>query len=185
MSFISRDDWASILTPDDAIQRRRRTTSPADPHINRELQEAIMDPKFQHIRLTETSANAPGYKTLYKDIYFAFEREVAEYYAYYAKRRSIYSATVIIHITIPNLVLESLPAPDIQRIYWPSAEWKSLILTCRRREKVPSNLRKYQLAKLVIGTICGKPTYGFGNMQSPDEVAERMVLKTKDGRNAV
>ncbi|KAI3226005.1 hypothetical protein DTO012A9_5763 [Penicillium roqueforti] len=144
-----------------------------------------MDPKFRHIRLTEISANAPGYKTLYKDIYFAFEREVAEYYTCYAKRRSVCSATVIIHITIPNSVLESLPAPDIQRIYWPSAEWKSLILTCRRREKVPSNLRKYQLAKLVIGTICGKPTYGFGNMQSPDEVTERMVLKTKDGRNAV
>ena len=50
--------------------------------------------------------------------------------------------------------------------------------------KLPSELRKYKLARLVIGTICGKPNV-IGKMRSPDEITEQMVLKTRDGRNAV
>ncbi|KAJ6181206.1 hypothetical protein N7519_011667 [Penicillium mononematosum] len=259
--------------------------------INCEFQEAIMDPKFRHIRLTESckywvqdtiklryrgleaaqtasrercmasrrkasqadsgqrsasdkkdysrmvswlsretalstaatnaAANAPGYTTLYKvndqaqldrvfgnnghvnvgwllsrkaadfslvqeDLYLVLDREVAEYHACYMKRRSICSAVGIIHIAIPNSVIESLSPPDIQHIYWPSTEWKSLIFNCRRQQ-VPllSELQKYNLATILVGTICGKSNISFRNMLSPDEVTERMVLKPKDGRNAI
>jgi hypothetical protein len=261
--------------------------------INRELQEAIMDPKFQSIRLTESckfwvwdtfqlrnrallavqeasherdmasrreasrpgqsnsvgsgwrsisdslrmipwlsretalseaattaASRAPSYTTIYKgidqarimglfdgnsdvdfgclvspprcdfsgrqaDLYFAVDREVAEHYACYIKRRSTCSGVVIIHASIPNSVIESLSARDIQSIYWPSAEWKSLIFHCRQGKKLPSELRKLKLAKLVIGTICGKPNAIIGRMRSPDGITEQMVLKTSDGRNAV
>ncbi|CAI7608310.1 unnamed protein product [Penicillium glandicola] len=119
------------------------------------------------------------------DIYLAVDREVAEYYAFYVNRRSVCSAAVIIHITIPNSVIDSLSPPDVQTIYWPSAEWKSLVFHCRRSTRLPPELRKYQLAKILIGTICGKPTSIFANMRSPDEITEQMVLKTRDGRNAI
>lgn len=54
-----------------------------------------------------------------------------------------------------------------------------------RERKLQSELCKYQLPKLVIGTIRGKPTFIFANIGSPDEVTKRIVLKTKDGRNAI
>jgi hypothetical protein len=94
------------------------------------------------------------------------------------------SAVGIIHIAIPNSVLESLSPPDIQHIYWPSTEWKSLIFNSRRQQVPhPSEPRKYHLANIVVGTICGKSNVAFRDMRSPDEVTESMVLKTKDGRN--
>ncbi|KAJ5521255.1 hypothetical protein N7527_005370 [Penicillium freii] len=118
------------------------------------------------------------------DLYFALGREVAEHYACYIKRRSRCSGVVIIHDSIPNSVIESLSAAEIQFIYWPSAEWKSLVFHCRKWGKLPSGLRKYKLAKLVIRTICGKLNV-IGKMRSLDEIREQMVLKTRDGRNAV
>lgn len=131
------------------------------------------------------SAPRSDFSARQADLYFAVDREVAEHYACYIKRRSTCSGAVIIHITIPNSVIESLSPLDLQIIHWPSAEWKSLIFHCRQGKKLPSELRKYKLAKLVIGTICGKPNVTIGNMRSPDEITERMVLKTRDGRNSV
>ncbi|KGO74640.1 hypothetical protein PITC_084160 [Penicillium italicum] len=119
------------------------------------------------------------------DLYFAVDREVAELYACYIKRRSTCSGTVIVQVTIPNSVIESLSALDLQIVHWPSAEWKSLIFHCRQGKKLPSELQKYKVAKLVIGTICGKPNFVISNLRSPDEITGQMVLKTTDGRNAV
>ncbi|OQD98083.1 hypothetical protein PENSOL_c010G06911 [Penicillium solitum] len=118
-------------------------------------------------------------------IYFAVDREVAVYYACYAKRRSGVNAVVIVQATIPNSAIESLTPPDIQHVYWPSMEWKSLVLTCRQDRKLSSQLRKFKLAKLVIGSICNKPSMVLANMQSPDEITEGMVYKTKDDRVAI
>lgn len=118
-------------------------------------------------------------------IYFAVDREVAVYYACYAKRRSGVNAVVIVQATIQNSAIETLIPPDIQRVYWPSTEWKSLVLTCRQDRKLSSQLRTFQLAKLIIGSICNKSSKVLANMQSPDEITEGMVCKTKDGRVAV
>ncbi|KAJ5598451.1 hypothetical protein N7537_008535 [Penicillium hordei] len=93
------------------------------------------------------------------DLYFAVDREVAEHYACYIKRRSTCSGVVIIHANIPNSVIVSLSALDVQTIYWPSVEWKSFIFHCRQGKKLPLN--------------------------SGNEITEQMVLKTRDGRNAV
>ncbi|CAG8018207.1 unnamed protein product [Penicillium nalgiovense] len=171
---------------------------------------------------TSAAENAPGYTTLFKGvdrarvetlfqdskrvlvgclgsrqpsdfvpggsggIYFAIDREVAEYYASYTKRRDGCSAVVIVQLTIPNPVIESLPTTRLQRIYWRSEQWKAFIFHSRREEApLPSKLRKYHVADLLIGSICRRPTHIFANMKSPDEVTERMVFKLKDGRNAV
>lgn len=37
-----------------------------------------------------------------------------------------------------------------------------------------AEIGKYKLAKLVIGTICGKPNVVIGSMRSPDEITEQM-----------
>ncbi|CAI7569245.1 unnamed protein product [Penicillium discolor] len=151
---------------------------------------------------TGAAANKPGEIQLYKGmdkawindlfrgdgsvgIYFAVDREVAVYYACYAKRRSGVNAVVIVQATIPNSAIESLAPPDIQHVYWPSMEWKSLVLTCRQDRKLSSQVRKFKLAKLVIGSICNKPSMVLANMQSPDDITEGMVYKTKDDRVAV
>jgi hypothetical protein len=141
------------------------------------------DGKVQFGCLTSTPRS--DFSGRHADLYFAVDGEVAEHYACYVKRRSTCNAVVIIHITIPNSVIESLSPDDIQIFYGPSAEWKSLVFYSRLGLKLPSELRKYQLAKLVIGPICGKPNLVFANMRSPDEVTEQMVLKTQDGRKAV
>ncbi|KXG50745.1 uncharacterized protein PGRI_045120 [Penicillium griseofulvum] len=123
-----------------------------------------------------TSTPPSDFSGRHADSYFAADREVAEYYACYVKRRSTCNAVVIIHITIPNSVIESLSPDDIQILHEPGAEWKSLVFYSRLGLKLPSELRKYQLAKLVIGAICGKPNLVFANMRSPDEVTKQMVL---------
>ncbi|KAJ5343872.1 uncharacterized protein MYU51_002241 [Penicillium brevicompactum] len=119
------------------------------------------------------------------DIYLAVDREVAICYAGYAKRRSGASAVVIVHVTIPNSVIESLTPSEIQRVYWPSMEWKNLVLSCRQMRKVPTQLRKYMLATIVIGSICNKPKAVMANWSSPEDITERMVFRTNDGRVAV
>lgn len=48
------------------------------------------------------------------DLYFTVDREVAELYVCYIKRRSTCSGVVIVHASIPNSVVESLSALDIQ-----------------------------------------------------------------------
>ncbi|KAJ5143146.1 uncharacterized protein N7515_001933 [Penicillium bovifimosum] len=88
-------------------------------------------------------------------------------------------------MTIPHSVVESLLEPDLPRVYWPSTEWKSLVFHCQGAKKLPADLRKFQRAKLVIGTICRKPNVVITNLGSADEITEGMVLKTRDGRNAV
>ncbi|CAG7940323.1 unnamed protein product [Penicillium salamii] len=119
------------------------------------------------------------------DIYFGVDREVAVRYACYAKRRSESCSAVIVQVSIPNSVIETLAPPEIQHVYWPTTEWKSLVFLCRQRRKLPSHLRKFKLADLVIGSICNKPNMILANMESPNEITEQMVFKTKDGRVAV
>jgi hypothetical protein len=54
--------------------------------------------------------------------YFAVHRDIAEYYACYAKRRDDVSSVVVIHLTIPDQKIKSLSTAQLQKTYWPSAE---------------------------------------------------------------
>ena len=91
---------------------------------------------------------------------------MAEYYAKYAKRRANCESVVIVYLRIRNDAIESLSAPDIQRIYWPSNEWKELIWHCRTVEFLPSYLERYEQAILVIGTISRRPDSVYLQMNS-------------------
>ena len=117
--------------------------------------------------------------------YFAVQRDIAEYYACYAKRRVDVHSVVIVQVVIPNHKIESLSTTQLQKTYWPSDEWKNLVWHCRNAKKFPSQLRKYQQALLIIGTIAKKPNRVYVNMDTFAQVDERCVLKTKDGRDGV
>jgi hypothetical protein len=56
---------------------------------------------------------------------------------------------------------------------------------CRNAKKLPSQLRKYKQALLIIGTIAKKPNRVYNDMDTFAQINERCVLKTKDGLNAV
>ena len=109
--------------------------------------------------------------------YFTPDYRVAEYYAAYAKRRANCESVVIVSLPIPNAAIESLSASDIQRIYWPSPEWKELVWRCRTRRSLPPHLRKYRQALFVIGTTSKKPDYVYYEMRSSEEVTEDCLLR--------
>lgn len=118
------------------------------------------------------------FKKLY---YFSPDYKVAQYYAAYAKRRFNSSGqVVIICIRITNAAIEGLSPPDIQKIFWPSNEWKELVWRCRTEKTLPSYLRKYHQAILIIGTASQKPNGVYHAMNSWEEITERHLLRAGD-----
>ncbi|KAK0715474.1 hypothetical protein B0H67DRAFT_537883 [Lasiosphaeris hirsuta] len=117
--------------------------------------------------------------------YFVVDRDIAVYYANYAKRRANYSSAVLVRIAIPNPAIEGMSSTERLTVYWPSEEWKELVFRSRRFNPYPSHLRKYKQATLIIGSIAGKPTPLFVNMDSPSQITEPMVLKNAAGQHAV
>ncbi|KAI6779876.1 uncharacterized protein J7T54_001964 [Emericellopsis cladophorae] len=117
--------------------------------------------------------------------YFTISREIAIYYANYAKRRNKIDSVVIVQMAIPNSAIESLSETECLRVYWPSAEWKNLVFHCRKGRRLPSELRKFRQATLVIGTIANKPKKVYQKLDSAEHITEQMVLRTRDGRQAV
>jgi hypothetical protein len=115
--------------------------------------------------------------------YFTPDYKVAQYYASYAKRRAKCESVVIVCLRIPNAAIESLSAPKIQYIYWPSSEWKELIWRCRTQQPLPSHLRKYKQAVLVIGTTSRRPHLVYHAMESWEAVTEDCLVRVGSGQN--
>jgi hypothetical protein len=130
--------------------------------------------------LSSAPSDFSGTRSLF---YFTPDRQVAQYYAAYAKRRANCESVVIVCLRIPNNAIESLRAPDIQRIYWPSDEWKELIWRCRTVKSLPPYLRKYRNAILVIGTTSRKPDCVYHAMNSWQQVTERYLLRVGSSGN--
>jgi hypothetical protein len=132
-------------------------------------------------------ASAPPTDFLREDgFYFAVDRDFAAYYECYAKHRGGVSSVVVIHFIVPNQMVESLSATQLQKTYWPSAEWKNLIWHYRtRRFRFPAELRKFKQAHLIIGTIATKPSKVYQRMDSSEQIDDRCLLKTNQGRNAI
>ncbi|RMZ89796.1 hypothetical protein DV736_g2967, partial [Chaetothyriales sp. CBS 134916] len=126
--------------------------------------------------LSSPPSDFSGTRSLF---YFTPNHQVAQYYAAYAKRRANCESIVILCLRIPNDAIESLTEADIQRIYWPSSEWKELVWRSRTLQPLPSHLRKYRRAVLVIGTISRKPDRLYHSMGSWKEVTEDCVLRVE------
>jgi hypothetical protein len=102
---------------------------------------------------------------------------VAMYYAAFAKWRANCESVVIVCLRIPNSAIDSLSPPDIQRVFWPSNEWKELIWRCRSLESLPPYLRIYRQAILVVGSISRKPDRAYRNMDSWQQVTEKYLFR--------
>ncbi|KAL7960377.1 hypothetical protein V8C34DRAFT_312709 [Trichoderma compactum] len=116
---------------------------------------------------------------------FVVDRDVAIEYAAFNKRRSDRSSVVIVHATFENSTIERLSEDKIQRIYWPSEEWKRLVIFSRTAKRLPSDLGKFKHASLIIGTVSARPSLAYVNMKCYTEITENMVLKNPTGRDAV
>ena len=117
--------------------------------------------------------------------YFTTNREIAIYYANYAKRRNMVDSVVIVQMAIPNSAIDSLSETERLCVYWPSAEWKNLVFHCRKGRRLPSELRKFKQATLLVGTIANKSNKVYQKLDSAEQITEHMVLKTRDGRQAI
>ncbi|KAI9742757.1 MAG: hypothetical protein M1818_003486 [Claussenomyces sp. TS43310] len=124
--------------------------------------------------LSSAPSDFSGTRSLF---YFTPDHQVAVYYAAYAKRRANCESVVIVCLRIPNAAIESLSAPDIQRIYYPTTEWKELVWRCRTVKSLPPHLRKYRQAILVIGTVSRKPDSVYHEMNSGQQVTETCLLR--------
>lgn len=117
--------------------------------------------------------------------YFTPDVKVAESYAAYAKRRARCESVVMVVLSIPNAAIERLTEPDIQRLHWPSNTWKQMIWYCRSGERMPTDLRVFQEAILIIGSISRKPNHVYRGLASWEDVTEDFLLKLgADGRPA-
>ncbi|KAG9251633.1 uncharacterized protein F5Z01DRAFT_752748 [Emericellopsis atlantica] len=214
--------------------------------IAKELQDAIMDPVFKRIRLTEScflwiadtmrmryrgstspsmervtalspaaesASHAPGYTIVFKTVdearisglhdsdgkvinlqslissapsdfhrsesafYFTIDREIAVYYANYAKRWNKVDSVVIVQMAIPNSAIESLSETERLRVYWPSAEWKNLVFHCRTNTRLPSDFASSDRLRL--------PNKVYRKLDSAEQITEHMVLRTRGGRQAI
>ncbi|KAH7137266.1 hypothetical protein B0J13DRAFT_625044 [Dactylonectria estremocensis] len=113
---------------------------------------------------------------------FTPDFKVAQYCAAYAKRRTNAEAVVIVCIAIPNQAIESMAAPKIQRLFWPSPEWKEYVWLCRNHKTAVKPLRKFREATLLIGSISRKPNSAYNLLESWENITEAYVLKTeRDG----
>jgi hypothetical protein len=126
--------------------------------------------------LSSAPSDFSGTRSLF---YFTPDYQVAQYYAAYAKRRTNCESVVIVCLRIPNAAIESLSAPEIQRIYWPNSEWKELVWHCRTQQSLPPHLRKYRQAVLMIGTTSRKPDLVYRAMGSWEEVTEDCLLRVR------
>ncbi|KAL6872962.1 hypothetical protein J3F83DRAFT_594612 [Trichoderma novae-zelandiae] len=181
---ISRDSAMSKAT------LRAATNAPGSITLYKGVDTARIRQLFDEngrIKKINVLASPPPTDFCGRDIgfYFTVERDIAVLYSCWAKARSNSSSVVIVHATIQNSTIESLSERELQRVYWPSEEWKRLLFESRNLNKLPSDLRKFKLASLVIGTTASKPNWVYAGMDSHNEITERMVLKTKDGRSVV
>ena len=120
--------------------------------------------------------------------YFGVDLEIAQHYANYAKRRVPAQEVVILRMELPNEVIEKLSPEEKLRCYWPSKEWQELVWTCRiptrEHSKELARYARYSVA-LIIGTICGKPDAVIAGLDHPDQISERMVMKSPRNLPAV
>ncbi|KAL8365023.1 hypothetical protein RB595_004030 [Gaeumannomyces hyphopodioides] len=108
--------------------------------------------------------------------YFAVDRDVALMYALWAKNRDGVQSVVLVQISIRNSDIKSLSESEKLTTFYPSEEWKKLVWHCRRPKKLPTELRKFRLASLIIGTIARKPDLAYRNMESWNDIQARDVL---------
>ncbi|KAH6951647.1 hypothetical protein DER45DRAFT_618370 [Fusarium avenaceum] len=113
--------------------------------------------------------------------YFTNSFEVAKRNAAWIKRRANGGSVVMIRIAVRNSVIENMAPGQVQRIFWPSPEWKELVWRCRNCKQLSNEFAKYKDAALIIGTIANKPSQYYHNFSSSAQLTEDCLLQAEDG----
>ena len=106
-------------------------------------------------------------------VYTALQREVAEVYANYAKRRIGSTSVCLLSIQIPNALiyefdLLSLPYGDL---------WRKVVWACRSGRRLRGELASIATRKLLIGPICGHPSKTVANKRDWKEIGEQDLIR--------
>lgn len=106
-------------------------------------------------------------------VYTALQREVAEIYANYAKRRIGNTPVCLLSIQIPNALIHgfdplSLPYGDL---------WRKVVWTCRSGNRLRGELASIATRKLLIGPICGHPSKTIANKRDWKEIEEQDLIR--------
>ncbi|KAL8377569.1 hypothetical protein RB595_008312 [Gaeumannomyces hyphopodioides] len=109
--------------------------------------------------------------------YFAADYKVAEHYAAYAKRRANCESVVMVCMSLPKEAIDNMEEPELQRLFWPTPQWKQLVWRSMTGKSLPKPLRKYRNALLVIGTISNGAKRTFENLQSWEDMTEDHILR--------
>ncbi|OBT42966.1 hypothetical protein VE00_07199 [Pseudogymnoascus sp. WSF 3629] len=133
--------------------------------------------------LSPPPSDFSGTRSLY---YFTPDHDLALYHAAYAKRRAPRESIVIISLLIPNTAIKCLSPPEIQRVSYPSNDWKELLWHSRTQKLLPPHLRKYRDATLVIGTMAYGADAVYKGMKTWEEVGgESVFWEGKGGEGEV
>ncbi|KAF5002044.1 hypothetical protein FGRMN_655 [Fusarium graminum] len=117
-------------------------------------------------------------KTMYC---FTTSFDVAKRDAAWIKRRvSVEASVVVIQIAVRNSVIQSMEStPKLQRLDWPSPDWKELVWLCRSGKRIPKELGKFNVAALIIGTMANRPRDYYLTFSSAAQLDEECVLKVE------
>ncbi|KAL8313232.1 hypothetical protein RB593_007429 [Gaeumannomyces tritici] len=114
-------------------------------------------------------------------LYFASDYKAAEYYAAYAKRRANCESVVMVCVSLPNETIDNMEAPELQRLFWPTPQWKQLVWHSKTGKALPKPLRKYRDALLIVGTISkGAERTQRCNMFSRERRRDRSSSRTME-----
>ena len=114
--------------------------------------------------------------------YFCTDRDVAEHYCKYAKKRADIHPTCILEMAVPNSLITQA-CPDIVQY---GDEWKQLIWHSRRGHHLPKEIRHLGRRALLIGDICHSHNKAIARLNHWSEITENCILytnrETKDPR---
>jgi hypothetical protein len=79
-------------------------------------------------------------------------------------------------LSIPRQTVDELETPHIQRLYWPTVQWKQLVWLSKTTRPLPRTLQKYRDALLIIGTVSKGAERMFENMLTWEEMSDACVL---------
>ncbi|KAM0442276.1 hypothetical protein ACHAQK_004608 [Fusarium lateritium] len=112
--------------------------------------------------------------------YFTPNFEVAKRNAAWVKSRANGGSAVIVRIAISNSIIESMAPGEVQRVFWPSPEWKELVWRCHTRKYLTEDFAKYDTASLIIGTVANKPSQYYYTYSSSDQLTDACVLDARE-----
>ncbi|RGP63626.1 hypothetical protein FLONG3_9839 [Fusarium longipes] len=143
----------------------------------------LFDTQGQLDKIMDLSSPPPTDFSRNKSMYyFTTSFAVAKRYAAWVKRSANCESVVIIKIAIRNKVIQSMSESNIQRLYWPSDDWKEFVWRCRTKKQPSTELRKYAIAALIIGTIANNTDKNYCGFESGSQLTEDAVLKVDGPR---